>query len=154
MVRGKHGERAEARNFQNLEAEVAKLQATLKKVKADLSDSRSEVIRLKAIEAVFDGTKDVIAELEQAKSELADIRGKNFVLEDRLRQWGKVIMSEHNSDFVKVNREMVTDIVELGYWRDELHSNREGRRSARTAGSMRKNHNIASAMSVGWGTDG
>ena len=61
MARGKYGARAEARSFENLQAEVAELKATLGKVKADLSDSRSEVIRLRAIEAVFDGTKDVIA---------------------------------------------------------------------------------------------
>jgi len=87
MAKGKYGARAEARSFENLEAEVAELKATLKKAKADLSDSRSEVIRLKAIEAVFDGTKDVISELDSVKRELTEVQGNNFVFKVRLDRW-------------------------------------------------------------------
>ena len=142
MARGKHGVRAEARSFKNLQAEVAALKATLKKSKADLSDSRSEVIRLRAIEAVFDGTKDVIAELDSVKRELSEVHGRNFVFKIRLDSWAEAIMKESNREFLRLSPNLWADFVELGYFEPVDGDNRNMRRAYATKGKFQKAANI------------
>jgi hypothetical protein len=142
MARGKHGVRAEARSFENLQAEVAALEATLKKSKADLSDSRSEVIRLRAIEAVFDGTKDVIAELDSVKRELSEVHGRNFVFKIRLDSWAEAIMKESNREFLRLSPNLWADFVELGYFEPVDGDNRNMRRAYATKGKFQKAANI------------
>jgi len=142
MARGKHGVRAEARSFENLQAEVAELKATLKKAKANLSDSRSEVIRLTAIEAVFDGTKDVIAELDSVKRELSEIDGRNFVLKVRLDRWAGAIMKDSNREFLRLSPDLWADFVELGYFGPVDGDNRNMRRAYATKGKFQKAANI------------
>jgi hypothetical protein len=142
MARGKHGVRAEARSFENIHAEVAALKATLKKSKADLSDSRSEVIRLRAIEAVFDGTKDVIAELDSVKRELSEVHGRNFVFKVRLDSWAEAIMKESNREFLRLSPNLWADFVELGYFRPVDGDNRNMRRAYATKGKFQKAANI------------
>jgi len=142
MVRGKHGVRAEARSFENLQAEVAALKATLKKSKADLSDSRSEVIRLRAIESVFDGTKDVIAELDSVKRELSEVHGRNFVFKVRLDSWAEAIMKDSNREFLRLSPNLWADFVELGYFEPVDGDNRNMRRAYATKGKFQKAANI------------
>ena len=142
MARGKHGVRAEARSFENLQAEVAELKATLKKAKANLSDSRSEVIRLTAIEAVFDGTKDVIAELDSVKRELSEIDGRNFVLKVRLDRWAGAIMKDSNREFLRLSPDLWADFVELGYFVPVKGDNRNMRRAYATKAKFQKAANI------------
>jgi len=154
MARGKHAARAEARNLDRLEAQVESLSQDLQRYKNELRKAHKEIARLTAIEDVFDGTRDVIAELQEAKHELADLHGRNLVLNERCRNWAKVIMSEANRDFARVNPGMIQDIVELGYWSEDLSKNREARRAARTSASMQKVQNKARADREGWGTNG
>ena len=142
MVRGKHGVRAEARSFEKLQAEVAALKATLKKSKADLSDSRSEVIRLRAIESVFDGTKDVIAELDSVKRELSEVHGRNFVFKVRLDSWAEAIMKDSNREFLRLSPNLWADFVELGYFEPVDGDNRNMRRAYATKGKFQKAANI------------
>jgi len=142
MVRGKHGVRAEARSFENLQAEVAALKATLKKSKADLSDSRSEVIRLSAIETVFDRTKDVIAELDSVKRELSEVHGRNFVFKVRLDSWAEAIMKDSNREFLRLSPNLWADFVELGYFEPVDGDNRNMRRAYATKGKFQKAANI------------
>ena len=142
MAKGKYGARAEARSFENLQAEVAELKATLGKVKADLSDSRSEVIRLKAIEAVFDGTKDVISELDSVKRELTEVQGNNFVFKVRLDRWAEAIMKESNREFLRLSPNLWADFVELGYFKPVDGDNRNMRRAYNSKGKFQKAANI------------
>jgi hypothetical protein len=93
MAKGKHALRAEVRTFENLNLEIAKLKTNLSTGKASLSKARREVLRLTAIEAVFDQTKDLIAEVDGLKRELADVQGKNFVLNVRLTRWAEVLIA-------------------------------------------------------------
>ena len=154
MARGKHAAKAEARNLERLEAQVKSLSQDLQHYKDELRKAHKEIARLTAIEDVFDSTRDVIAELQRTKQELADVHGRNLVLNQRCRNWAQVIMSEANREFALVNRSMIQDIIELGYWSEDLSDNRQQRRSGLTRGSMQKAQNKARADTEGWGTNG
>ena len=154
MARGKHAAKAEARNLDRLEAQVESLSQDLQHHKNELRKAHREIARLTAIEDVFDSTRDVIAELQRTKQELADVHGRNLVLDQRCRSWAKAIMSEANADFALVNRWMIQDIVELGYWSQDLSRTRKGRRAGLTRGSMQKAQNKERADREGWGTNG
>ena len=154
MARGKHAAKAEARNLDRLEAQVESLSQGLQNYKDELRKAHKEIARLTAIEDVFDSTRDVIAELQRTKQELADVYGRNLVLNERCRNWAQVIMSEANREFALVNRSMIQDIIELGYWTEDLSDNRQQRRSGLTRGSMQKAQNKARADREGWGANG
>ena len=154
MARGKHAAKAEARNLDRLEAQVESLSQGLQNYKDELRKAHKEIARLTAIEDVFDSTRDVIAELQRTKQELADVYGRNLVLNERCRNWAQGIMSEANREFALVNRSMIQDIIELGYWTEDLSDNRQQRRSGLTRGSMQKAQNKARADREGWGTNG
>ena len=138
MTKGKHALRAEVRTFENLNLEIAKLKTNLSTGKASLSKARREVLRLTAIEAVFDQTKDLIAEVDGLKRELADVQGKNFVLNVRLTRWAEVLIADRNKELLALNRDMWADLCELGYVHDEFKFSRVARRNTRSGHAARK----------------
>ena len=138
MAKGKHAARAEARNLERLDSQVQGLRTQLAKAKIELSVSRKEVTRLQAIEGVFDTTKNVIAELEVTKRELADVHGKNLVLNERLKRWAEVLIADRNKELMALNRDMWADLCELGYVHDEFKNSRASRRNTRSGHAARK----------------
>jgi len=145
VSKGKHAAKAENRNIVGLQSTIDSLQSQLAGMKGELHSARKEVARLRGLAHAIDNTKDLLVELRALKEELRDAQGKNFVLEDRLRRWAKVITAEQNREFVNVNRDMVADIVELGYWPEELVTNRASKRNTRTAEQTRKISNLQKA---------
>jgi hypothetical protein len=142
MSKGKHAARAENRNFQQLEERVKRLLAEVDEQKQTLRQVRAENIRLSAIANVFDGTKDLIAELEQVKKERDDLGGRNFVLEVRLERWAKMIMAKDNAEFLRLTPDLYSDFVELGYFEPRGGDTRHERRAFSTAGRFKKAVNI------------
>ena len=138
MTRGKHAARAENRNFQQLEEQVKRLRAEVDEQKQTLRQVRAENIRLSAIANVFDGTKDVIAELEQVKKERDDLGGRNFVLEVRLERWAKMIMAKDNAEFLRLTPDLYADFVQLGYFKARGGDTRHERRAYLTPGKFKK----------------
>ena len=145
MPRGKHAVQAENRNVIGLQSTIDSLQRQLADLRVELTSARKEVMRLRGIAEAIENTKDLIAESQSLREELRHEQGRNFVLEDRLRRWAQVITAEQNRDFVVVNKDMIADIVELGYWPEELRNNRASKRNTKTAKQVRKISNLHKA---------
>jgi len=136
---------AEKRNVIGLQSTIDGLQRQLKDIKLELGSARKEVTRLRGIAEAIENTKELIAESQSLREELRHEQGRNFVLEDRLRRWAKVITAEQNRDFVVVNHDIIADIVELGYWPEELSTNRASKRNTKSAPQVRKIANLQRA---------
>ena len=116
MAKGKHAAKAENRNLLELHATIEGLQNRLAELKDEVDDDRKEIRRLKAIEAVFDDTKDVIAELSRVRKQKDELEGRNFVLQVRIDRWAKMMVEESNIEFLRLTPDFWSDLVELGYY--------------------------------------
>lgn len=149
MARGKYAVRAENRNWDALEKDLVKTREALEMKSKALHDMQKEVLRLRALESIFDGTRDVIAELESVRAERDDLQNRNFVMVERLNSWARILMDEQNRGLLKLNSDLAADLVSLGYWPDDLKPTRTHRRNTLTGAKTRKTLNIAKAMEVG-----
>ena len=141
-MKGKYAVRAESRTNKNLEYQIATLKAELEASKADVRQLRQENTRLRAIEAVFDSTKDVIAELDAVKKRCDDLEGRNFVLNIRVDRWAKMMMQKSNIEFLRLTPDLWSDLVELGYYTPRDDDPRWMKRSFASKARFKKSADI------------
>lgn len=138
MARGKHAALAENRNWSELQEKVKELEARLQFTKEALHNTQKENLRLRSIEQLVESEADVIAELQATRKELDDVYGKLLVRVERERRWASVMMAPENEQFLKVNRDLAADLVELGHWPNRLIKTRRQRRNTKTGKAVRK----------------
>ena len=142
MAKGKYSAKAENRNWEALEKELRECKSDLKLKSEALHKMQREVVRLRSLESIFDGTREVIAELEQVRAERDKLQDRNFVLQIRVDSWGKMLASESNAEFLRLTPDLWADLAELGYFKPTDDDNRSGRRAFKTSGQFKKKTNI------------
>jgi len=116
MARGKHAQRAENRDWQRMEERIVALEKELATKKKVMHDLQSELLRLRAIEKLFEDKKDVLKELQDVRTELDDAYGRLLVHVERERRWAEIMVHPENETFTKLNPDLAADLVQLGYW--------------------------------------
>jgi len=142
MSKGKYSKKAENRNWEALEAKLQKCESDLKLKSEALRTIQGEVLRLRALESIFDGTREVIAELEQVRAERDKLQDRNLVLEIRVDRWGKMLAQESNVEFLRLTPDLWADLAELGFFKPTADDNRAGRRAFKTSGKFKKAANV------------
>jgi len=142
MARGKYAVRAESRDWDQMQKRIATLEKQLEHKGKLLKEALVENMRLRALEKIFDGTVDVIAELEKTRKELDDLHGRNFVLQIRIDRWGKMLAKESNQEFLRLTPDLWADLAELGYFRPTSDDNRGSRRAFKTSAKLKKTMDI------------
>jgi alkylation response protein AidB-like acyl-CoA dehydrogenase len=142
MAKGKYSAKAENRNWEALETELSECKSDLKLKSEALHKMQRELLRLRALESIFDGTREIIAELEQVRAERDKLQDRNFVLQIRVDRWGKMLADESNAEFLRLTPDLWADLAELGYFKPTADDNRGGRRVFKTSGKFKKAANI------------
>jgi len=132
MARGKHAARSENRDWEALQNRLLKLEGELAVKKKALHDLQKDWLRLKSIEKLFDEKADVIKELQGVTAELDKANGQLLVHIERERRWARLMMDSANDEFLKINRDLLADLVELGYVPERLRETRTQRRNLKT----------------------
>ena len=143
MSKGKYAQRAESRAVESLEAQLEAARKELAEQKEWAHSVKNEMLRLKNLENIFDGTRDLIAELEETRKELRASQDKHFVLSTRLDRWAKIMVHEENREFMNLNKDVLADLVELGYYPEGIAKQRSVRRRLTTPKLAKRQFEIA-----------